>query len=172
MCIDPSPHASTNLKKSELISGPLVIWYWNLLHVSICVRNREFCSNFTFSTTDKEFGWWQLPFWYDLQVPLGVPKLANFTEDIFLPSGQESCALAGDVPSFVALSSQDSKSMEGKCSDTKEHTLVTALLENVILVGSPPFSSKTTRMFPEGWNHDRGIWYLDQAKQIVKYKII
>ena len=70
-------------------------------------------ANVTFSTTDKEFGWWQLPFWYDLHVPLGFPKLANFTEDIFLPLGQDSCTLAAVVASFVVLLSQDSASMEG-----------------------------------------------------------
>lgn len=92
------------------------------------------------------------------QDPLGVPKLANLTVEMLVFIGHDSFTVA--LFFTFLFPSYDSRSNEGWSSDIWAQTLEILRVANLILVGSPPFSSKITKIFPDGLNQDRGIWYL------------
>ena len=121
----------------------------------------------TFSTTELELGSWQSPFVYDPHFPVGVPKLANLTADISVFSGH----FKWTVGLFLVLSlpslCQDSGAMDGWSSATCAHRALVLRFEKVIFDGSPPFSSKITRTFPEGLNQERGTWYLVEKDVLI-----
>ena len=109
----------------------------------------------TFSTKEVELGSWQSPIRKEPHFPVGVPKLANFTVEMLRFLGHWRWIVA-----LLLLLSFPSSS-----AATRPQMLEILRRENLILVGSPPFSSKITRMFPDGLNQDRGTWYLINANR-------
>lgn len=113
----------------------------------------------TFCTMESAFlllhwPWLKLP-----QVPRGVPKLANFMEEMtWLGDGHSRESTGPDFSSFE--SELHISTGGGWDSDTWEHSDSICFDANDNRVGSLPISSKRTRVFPVGFNHDRGTWYL------------
>lgn len=112
----------------------------------------------TFSTKEVVLGSWQSPMVKDPQVPVGVPKLANLKAEIWVLVGHFNCAVAFLL--WFASPPLDSTPKVGWSSDKWAQMTENIRFENLIWEGSPPFSSKITRMLPDGLNQDRGTWYL------------
>ena len=121
----------------------------------------------TFCTMESAFWllhwpWLKLP-----QVPWGVPKLANFMEEMTWLGDGHSRESTGPV--FCMFESELHISIGGGWdSDTWEHKDSICFDANDNRVGSLPISSKSTKVLPVGFNHDRGTWYLRVRK--MRYK--
>ena len=114
---------------------------------------------------------WQLPSRKLPQAPSGVPKLANFIDEIFWPGPHHKWALG--LSGLLTLPEACiCQLMRFGChSKISAHTLSISLLTKNIPFGSPANSSKTTSKFPVGFSHERGTWYL-KILAVVSFPII
>ena len=114
----------------------------------------------TFCTMDRALLLLHWPCLKPPQIPCGVPKLANLIEEMTWPGNGHSNDSVGSN-FFTDLESAFHVSIgDGWDSDTWEHKLPICLVAKDICVGSPPISSKSTRVLPLVCNHERGTWYL------------
>ena len=114
----------------------------------------------TFCTTERALALLHLPCLKLPQDPWGIPKLANLIEEMICCGDGHSSDSTGFEFLLDPVPEIHISTGGGWDSEICEHKLSTCVVAKDSSVGSPPISSNNTRVFPLGFNHSPGTWYL------------